>query len=180
MNAVVAVEVGLRPGQALLGDRPAFEGAPPCPGRLATHGRYYATMGVPLKAPGEELPQYRGIFPDGSLSYIDVNAVATLTNLSEDVTLAARDALQRMIDYLVATKGLTPDQAYPREVSRRPAHRQRRRRAQRHGVHGAAAKRLHAMTGCGSREADIRTYWPSASARTGPAGLLTREPMEDG
>jgi formamidase len=35
-----------------------------------------------------------------------------LANLSEDVSLAARNATLNMIDFLVATKGLTREQAY--------------------------------------------------------------------
>jgi formamidase len=35
-----------------------------------------------------------------------------LANLSEDVSLAARNATLNMIDFLVTTKGLTREQAY--------------------------------------------------------------------
>ena len=38
--------------------------------------------------------------------------IAPLANLSEDLTLAARNATLNMIDYLVKTKGLTREQAY--------------------------------------------------------------------
>ena len=38
--------------------------------------------------------------------------VAELENLSKDISLAARNALLEMIDYLVETRGLTPEQAY--------------------------------------------------------------------
>jgi acetamidase/formamidase len=37
---------------------------------------------------------------------------APLTNLSEDITLATRDVLLQMIDYLVNVRGFTRDQAY--------------------------------------------------------------------
>ena len=45
-------------------------------------------------------------------AYLDGTKIGPLTNLSEDVTLAARDALLRMIDWLVLNKGLTRQQAY--------------------------------------------------------------------
>ena len=38
--------------------------------------------------------------------------MAELENLSKDISLAARNALLEMIDYLVETRGLTPEQAY--------------------------------------------------------------------
>ena len=38
-------------------------------------------------------------------------------NLSEDLTLAARNALIEMIDYIVREHGLTPEQAYIWRVS---------------------------------------------------------------
>ena len=46
------------------------------------------------------------------VTYLDSKKLGPLTNLSEDLTLAARNALLAMIDYLVAEKGLTPEQAY--------------------------------------------------------------------
>ena len=45
-------------------------------------------------------------------AYLDGTKIGPLTNLSEDVTLAARDALLKMIDWLVQNKGLTRQQAY--------------------------------------------------------------------
>ncbi|HEY5623248.1 MAG TPA: acetamidase/formamidase family protein, partial [Gammaproteobacteria bacterium] len=38
--------------------------------------------------------------------------VAGLENLSKDISLAARNALLEMIDYMVANHGLTREQAY--------------------------------------------------------------------
>ena len=35
-----------------------------------------------------------------------------MSNLSEDLTLAARASLIEMIDWIVKTKGYTPEQAY--------------------------------------------------------------------
>lgn len=65
--------------------------------------RFYAVTGMPVKAEGEVPPH---------LAYLDSPKVAKLTNLSEDLTLATRDALIRIIDWMVANKGLTREQAY--------------------------------------------------------------------
>ena len=64
---------------------------------------FYATTGLPLKQAGE-VPIYS--------TYLESQKIESLTNLSEDLTLAARNALLEMIDYMVRTKGLTPEQAY--------------------------------------------------------------------
>jgi len=102
MNATVKVKVDIRRGQAfLLNNRPAFEGGSQLK-RLAPE-KFYATVGYPLKAAGEIPPQS---------AHANLAEIAPLENLSEDLTLAARDALRKMIDYLVAAKGLTPHQAY--------------------------------------------------------------------
>lgn len=66
--------------------------------------RFYATTGFPLKGVGEIPPDMR---------YLGANErIAGLRNLSKDVSLAARNALLEMIDYITATYGLTPEQAY--------------------------------------------------------------------
>jgi formamidase len=102
MNATVKVKVNVRRGQAfLLNNRPAFEGGSELK-RLAPE-KFYATVGYPLKAKGEVPPQS---------AHANLAEITPLENLSEDLTLAARDALRKMIDYLVAAKGLTPHQAY--------------------------------------------------------------------
>jgi formamidase len=102
MNATVKVKVNVRKGQAfLLNNRPAFEGGAQLK-KLAPE-KFYATVGYPLKAAGEVPPQS---------AHADLAEITPLENLSEDLTLAARDALRKMIDWLVAAKGLTPHQAY--------------------------------------------------------------------
>ena len=102
MNATVKVKVNIRKGQAfLLGNRPAFEGGSELK-KLAPE-KFYATVGYPLKAKGEVPPQS---------AHANLAEITPLENLSEDLTLAARDALRKMIDYLIAAKGLTPHQAY--------------------------------------------------------------------
>ena len=66
--------------------------------------RFYATTGFPLKAAGTVPPDMR---------YLGASErIGGLRNLSKDVSLAARNALVEMIDYMVATYGLTPEQAY--------------------------------------------------------------------
>lgn len=66
--------------------------------------RFYATTGFPLKAVGEIPPDMR---------YLGASErIAGLRNLSKDVSLAARNALLAMIDYMTETYGLTPEQAY--------------------------------------------------------------------
>lgn len=66
-------------------------------------GRFHAVIGMPVKKAGEVPPH---------LAYLDSPKVAALTNLSEDLTLAARDALIRMIDWIVKNKGFNREQAY--------------------------------------------------------------------
>jgi len=65
--------------------------------------RFYATTGFPLKRE-DEVP------PD--MAYLASAKVAQLGNLSKDISLAARNALLEMIDYIVANHGLTRQQAY--------------------------------------------------------------------
>jgi formamidase len=64
---------------------------------------FYAVTGLPLKPEGE-VPLYS--------TYLGGHKIAPLANLSEDLTLAARNATLNMIDLLVETKGLTREQAY--------------------------------------------------------------------
>ena len=65
--------------------------------------RFYATTGFPLKREGEVPPD---------MAYLASAKVAGLQNLSKDISLAARNALLEMIDYMVANHGLTRQQAY--------------------------------------------------------------------
>ncbi len=44
-------------------------------------------------------------------TYIDSQKITDLSNLSEDLTLAARDALLQMIDHITRNYGLSPEQA---------------------------------------------------------------------
>jgi formamidase len=64
---------------------------------------FYATTGFPFKQAGD-------IPPD--MVYLESEKLRELTNLSKDISLAARNALVAMLDYLTATRGLTREQAY--------------------------------------------------------------------
>jgi len=65
--------------------------------------RFYATTGFPLKAEGEVPPD---------MAYLGSAKVAGLENLSKDISLAARNALLEMIDYISSTYGYSREQAY--------------------------------------------------------------------
>jgi formamidase len=101
MDATVTVQVEVRKGLGALVKQPHFEGGNQLK-RIAP-SRFYATVGFPLKESGE-IP--------ATHAYLDGVKIGPLSNLSEDVTLAARNALLHMVDWLVATKGLTAEQAY--------------------------------------------------------------------
>jgi formamidase len=64
---------------------------------------FYATTGFPLKEKGEVPPD---------IQYLGSGKVAELENLSKDISLAARNALLEMIDYITDTRGYTREQAY--------------------------------------------------------------------
>jgi formamidase len=101
MDATVTVKLQVRKGLGAQVTQPHFEGGRQLK-RLAPQ-RFYATVGYPLKAPGVVPPTH---------AYLNGAKIGPLSNLSEDVTLAARDALLQMIDWLVLNKGLTRQQAY--------------------------------------------------------------------
>ncbi len=101
MGAVVTVKTAIRKGLGAFVKVPHFEGGAQL--KKLAPSRFYATTGMPLKTAGE-VPIY--------LAYLDSKKLAPLANLSEDLTLAARNALLEMIDWMVRTKGLTPEQAY--------------------------------------------------------------------
>jgi formamidase len=101
MGARVTVRVGVRKGAGAQIKVPQFEGDAQL--KTIAPARFYATVGLPLKKAGE-VPVY--------VTYIDGEKIGPLTNLSEDLTLAARNALIEMIDYMVREHGLTPEQAY--------------------------------------------------------------------
>jgi formamidase len=101
MGATVTVVTEIRKGLGSRITQPHFEGGSQLKETMPT--RFYATTGLPLKDKGK-VPIY--------VTYLDSEKIESLENLSEDLTLAARDALIEMIDYLVETHGLTREQAY--------------------------------------------------------------------
>jgi len=101
MGAKVTLVTQVRKGEAANVKVPHFEGGDQLVKLAPTE--FYATTGFPLKGKGE-IPPYH--------TYLDSAKIGPLENLSEDLTLAARNALIELIDWMVRTKGLTPEQAY--------------------------------------------------------------------
>jgi formamidase len=101
MDATVTVTTELIEDGPALDRGPHYEGeatALDIPSR-----RFYATTGFPLKAEGDVPPD---------MAYLESGKVAGLENLSKDISLAARNALLEMIDYIAETYGYTRQQAY--------------------------------------------------------------------
>ncbi len=101
MAATVTVRTEIRAGRASVVRVPHFEGGPGVFDQRPSS--FYATTGFPLKKAGEVPP---------FMKYLESSKAAELENLSQDLTLAAHNALSEMIDYLVREHALTPDQAY--------------------------------------------------------------------
>ena len=101
MGAVVTLTTEIRPGQGEFVKAPATEGGTQIRNMEPT--KFYQTVGLPLKAAGEVPPSH---------TYLDAAELPDLTNLSEDLTLAARHALIQMIEYIEREHGLTAEQAY--------------------------------------------------------------------
>jgi len=101
MGAIVTVETSIRKGMASVVKQPMFEGGSQI--KKLEPDTFHAVVGYPLKAAGEVPPQW---------TYLDSAKIMPLTNLSNDVTLAARNSLINMIDWLKVTKGLTKEQAF--------------------------------------------------------------------
>src|SRR5262245_5427004 len=101
MDATVTVKVAVRKKLGAQVTQPQFSGDKQLK-RIAPE-KFHATVGYPLKKKGVVPPTH---------AYLDGEKIGPLTNLSEDVTLAARDALLHMVDWLVINKGLGREQAY--------------------------------------------------------------------
>tara|TARA_B100001123_G_C15338670_1_gene1033865 strand:- start:5534 stop:6364 length:831 start_codon:yes stop_codon:yes gene_type:complete len=102
MDADFMLTTRLIKGGTVLSRGPHFEG----PVRVLDipSRRFYATTGFPLKGIGEIPPDMR---------YLGATErIAGLRNLSKDISLAARNALLEMIEYITNTYDLTPEQAY--------------------------------------------------------------------
>jgi formamidase len=102
MGAVVTVRTEIRKGMAaMMKQGPHFEGGSQL--KALEPDKFYATVGYPLKNAGEVLPY---------VTYLDSKKIGPLSNLSEDLTAAARNSLVEMIDWLMKTKGYGREQAY--------------------------------------------------------------------
>ena len=64
--------------------------------------RFYAVTGIPIKKTGDVPPH---------MDYLDSAVLGLLGNVSNDITIAARNALDSMINYIVATYGYNRNQA---------------------------------------------------------------------
>jgi len=101
MGAKVTLRAKVIPGGASRLSTMHFEGGAQL--KKLAPSSFYAVTGLPLKPEGE-VPVFS--------TYLGGHKIAPLANLSEDLTLAARNATLNMIDFLVKTKGLTREQAY--------------------------------------------------------------------
>ena len=101
MGAKVRLRAKVIPGGASRISTMHFEGGSQL--KKLAPSSFYAVTGLPLKPEGE-VPVFS--------TYLGGQKIAPLANLSEDLTLAARNATLNMIDFLVKTKGLTREQAY--------------------------------------------------------------------
>jgi formamidase len=101
MDATVSVKVAVRKGLAAFVRQPHFEGGNQL--KRLEPSKFYATVGFPIKEGGKVTPYHQ---------YLDGVRIGPLMNLSEDVTLSARDALLQMIEWLVREKKLSREQAY--------------------------------------------------------------------
>jgi len=101
MDADVTLTVDLIPGGIPGMTGPRYEG----PSTLLDipSRRFFATTGIPVKPAGTVPPE---------MQYLDADAVDGLENLSRDINLAARNALDAMLDHIVATYGYTRAEAH--------------------------------------------------------------------
>ena len=100
-GAVVTVTTELRKGAGDFITAPQVEGGSQI--KDIEPSSFHQTVGLPLKAEGE-VPIYH--------TYLDSEVIEGLSNLSEDLTLAARNALSQMVDHIERNHGLTREQAY--------------------------------------------------------------------
>jgi formamidase len=102
IGAKVTVRTEIRRGMlSMIRGGPHFEGGSQL--KKLEPDQFHATVGYPLKKAGEVPPQHK---------YLDSAKIAPLTNLNEDLVIAARSSLVDMIDWLQKNKGLTREQAY--------------------------------------------------------------------
>ncbi|MGI9384276.1 MAG: acetamidase/formamidase family protein [Methyloligellaceae bacterium] len=100
-GAVVTLRTEIRKGLGNVIKGPEVEGGAQI--KKMEPSRFYQTIGLPLKASGEVPAPH---------TYLESKKIKDLENLSEDLTLAARDALIKMIAYIQRKHGLSAEQAY--------------------------------------------------------------------
>ncbi len=100
-GAVVTLTTEIRKGQGAVIKGPEVEGGSQI--KDMEPSKFYQTVGLPIKEAGEVPPP---------LQYLESEKIKNLENLSEDLTLAARDALKKMIAYIQREHGLSAEQAY--------------------------------------------------------------------
>jgi formamidase len=101
MSADVTVTTEVIKGYSDLRTGPHYEGDASVLQIPST--RFYAVTGLPLKTPGASYP---------NLHYLGSDVARDLSNLSNDISLAARNALDGMIDHIVTNYGYSRNQAY--------------------------------------------------------------------
>ncbi|MEM9222703.1 MAG: acetamidase/formamidase family protein [Pseudomonadota bacterium] len=101
MGAVVTLRTEVRKGGGADITGPEVEGGAQI--KAIEPSKFYQTIGLPIKDAGEVPPTH---------TYLDSEVIPDLTNMSEDLGVAARDALSRMLDYIEREHGLTREQAY--------------------------------------------------------------------
>ena len=100
-GAVVTLVTEIRKGQGANITSPEVEGGGQI--KAMEPSRFYQTIGLPIKNEGEVIAPH---------TYLDSEKIKNLENLSEDLTLAARNALIKMIAYIQREHGLSAEQAY--------------------------------------------------------------------
>lgn len=100
-GAMVTVTTQIRKGQGSVIKGPEVEGGSQI--KDIEPSKFYQTIGLPLKNAGEVPAPH---------AYLESEKIKNLSNLSEDLTLAARDALIKMIAYIQRKHGLNREQAY--------------------------------------------------------------------
>ena len=101
MSADITVTTELIKGHAALATGPHYEGDASL--LDIPSQRFYAVTGLPLKSAGASYP---------SMQYLGTGVSDDLENLSNDLDLAARNAVDGIIDYIVTTYGYSRNQAY--------------------------------------------------------------------
>ena len=101
MSADITVTTELIKGHAALATGPHYEGDASL--LDIPSQRFYAVTGLPLKGAGASYP---------TMQYLGTRVSDGLENLSNDLDLAARNAVEGIIDYIVETYGYSRNQAY--------------------------------------------------------------------